>query len=174
MSAGYRILVCLLIAHIHLFGQKDCGYRIDTARILKDRNLDSLLVGLRMEDFQIFNNKKKIPAAIMQQLVCLSRDGFTLANPNEDYQSGCIISKKLPARQLIAFGRSENFFIIDYLRGGGGTYTTLIILKLKDERIIDLWMGYGPPRLASKEDAIRYIITNRYDKNLGLHGFVSI
>src|SRR5690349_21327491 len=134
MSIKYCVLLCLLMAYIHSFGQRDCGYRIDTARILKDRNLDSLLTGLQLEEFQIFNDKKDIPITIRRQLACLSRDGFSLANPNENYQSGCIISKKLPVRQLIAFGRSKNFFIIDYLRGGWGTYTTLVILKLQNDR----------------------------------------
>jgi len=174
MSIKYCVLLFLLIAHIHSFGQKKCNCKVDTARILLDRNLDSFIGGLKSEQFQISKSKKDIPAAIMRQLICLSHDGFTLANPNEDYQSGCIISKKLPARQLIAFARSENFFFIDYLRGGWGVYTTLLILKLKNGRIVDLWVGYGPPDMKSKEDAIQYIISNRYDKNPGLHGFVSI
>ena len=94
----YFIILIFLIVTNNLFGQNSCGIKVDTAKILHDGNLDNFLSDLLTENFQTFTDKNKIPGFIKQQLNCLTKDKFSLANPNEKYRCCCTSSGKLPGR----------------------------------------------------------------------------
>ena len=173
-KTNYFILFLFLTLSNNSFGQNNCGVTVDTIKILLDENLDTFLSDLQSESFQTYTDKKKLPAFIKQQLECLTKDKFSLANPNEDYRCCCTSSEKLPRRKLLFFSTSRDIFLITYLTGGVGVSTTILMLKFQGDKIIDLWAGYGFPNFKSKDEVIRHIKKNRY-KELGIHGnFVSL
>ena len=163
----------LLAATNYTFGQNSCGIQIDTVKILLDENLDSFVTSLKSEHFQTFNDKKNIPAIIKEQLDCLTKDQFSLANPKEDYRCCCTSSQKLPRRQLLFFSLSKKTLLMTYLTGGIGVSTTILLARLQDNKIIDIWTGYGFPEFKSKEEVVRHINKKRKIQ-LGLHGYVSL
>jgi len=152
----------LLATQLHAYGQKECGYKIDSARVLSDKNLDIFLTGLRLEFFRTFKDKKDIPAGVLQQLRCLSYDHFTLANPGEDYRCCCTSSMKLPSRQLIFLSKSEHYLVMAYNMGGIATWVNVLMLKLENDRIVDLWAGLGSYELKSAGDV--YELYRSYSK----------
>ena len=167
------VFLILLAATNYTFGQNPCGIQIDTVKILLDENLDSFLTSLKSERFQTFNDKKNIPAIIKEQLDCLTKDQFSLANPKEEYRCCCTSSQKLPKRQLLFFSLSANTLLMTYLTGGDGVSTTILLARLQDEKIIDIWTGYGFPKFRSKRKVIKYINSKR-NIELGLHTYVSV
>jgi len=136
---------------------------------LTDENLDNFITALKSEHFQTFRDKQNIPTFIKEQLDCLTKDKFSLANPNEEYRCCCTSSLELPARQLQFLSLSDNTLLMTYLTGGWGVSTSIILAKIKDKKIIDIWTGYGFPKFKSKEEVIKHI-NNKRNVELGLHG----
>jgi hypothetical protein len=159
---------------MHAIGQKNCDYKINSSRVLTDMNLDSFLRGLNLEPFQTFKDKKKIPSVILQQLRCLSYDGFNLGNPGEDYRCCCTSSMKLPARQLIFLSKSEHYFVMAYMMGGAGTWVNVLMLKLENDRIVDLWSGLGNFELKSTGDVYELYRSYRKKKKGELHALFDV
>ena len=172
-SAKYFIFFIFLALTNNLLGQNNCGIPIDTVKIYLDENLDSFLSDFQTGNFKTSTDKNEIPKFIKQQLDCLSMDEFSIANPNEDYRCCCTSSQKLPIRKLLFFSVSKDVFLITYLTGGVGESTTILMFKLKSDKIIDLWAGYGFSKFKSKDEVIRYISKKRKTQ-FGLHGDLSI
>ena len=145
----YFIVLIFLTLSFNSFGQNNCGTTVDKNKIFLDENLDAFISNLHSEDFQTFTDKRKLPKFIKQQLNCLTRDNFSIANPNEDYRCCCTSSPKLPKRKLLFFSISNDILLMTYLTGGIGVSTTILLLKFKDEKIIDIWTGYGFPEFKS-------------------------
>jgi len=172
-KTNYFILFLFLTLSNNLFGQNNCGISVDTTKIFLDTNLDGFLSDLQSQTFQTFTDKKQIPQSIRQQLNCLTRDKFSIANPNEEYRCCCTSSQKLPRRKLLFFSQSKDIFLITYLTGGVGVSTTILLLKLQGDKIIDIWTGYGFPEFKSKDEVIKHIKQKRKSE-FGLHGSLSI
>ncbi|MDO6432812.1 hypothetical protein Q4E93_19550 [Flavitalea sp. BT771] len=167
-------MILLLALQLHAFGQKNCDCRIDSSRVLSDKNLDVFLAGLNLEPFQTFKDKKEIPAAIMQQLRCLSYDSFSLGNPGEDYRCCCTSSWKLPSRQLIFLSKSEHYFVMAYKMGGIATWVNVLMLKLENDRIVDLWSGLGNYELKSAGDVYELYRLYKKRKKGELHAVFDV
>ena len=167
------ITITLFIITNFTFGQNNCGITIDTTKIFLDENLDSFIIALKSEHFQTFNDKRNIPASIKEQLDCLTDDKFSLANPKEEYMCCCTSSRKSPRRQLLFFSLSNNTLLMTYLTGGVGVSTTILLAKIQNNKIIDIWTGYGFPEFKSKEQVIKYINSKR-KVQFELHGNVSL
>jgi Fe-S cluster assembly iron-binding protein IscA len=173
-KTNYFIIIFFLTLPFNSVGQNNCGITVDTSKILLDENLDSFLSYLQTESFQTYSDKKKLPVFIKQQLNCLTKDKFSLANPNEKYRCCCTSSDKLPRRKLLFFSTSQDVFLITYLTGGIGVSTNILMFKFQGDKIIDLWTGYGFPEFKSKEEVIKHIKQNR-KKEFGLHSnFISL
>lgn len=172
-KTNYFILFLFLTLSNSLFGQNDCGITIDTTKIFLDKNLDSFLSGLQSQAFQTFTDKKQIPQSIRQQLNCLTKDNFSIANPNEEYRCCCTSPQELSRRKLLFFSQSKDIFLITYLTGGDGVSTTILLLKLQGNKIIDIWTGYGFSEFKSKEEVIKHIKQKRKSE-FGLHSNLSI
>ena len=84
---------------LNCIAQKKCQYEIDESKILENKNLDSFLIALKSEKIKVYNDKKSIPTQVEKQLDCIAKN-FDIANPNEAYQKGCIVEKKIPSRGL--------------------------------------------------------------------------
>lgn len=149
-----------------LLGQKDCGFKIDKEKILKNENLDFFLNKLKNEKFDITNRKEDIPKHVFKQLECLN-DEFTIANPNEDYQSSDIIDldKKLPERGLIFYAKSKSTLVLYYsISIGPGITSKILFIEYNAEKIIDFWCGNSMGRADVKDLEGINIIINREKK----------
>ena len=55
------------------------------------------------------------------------------------------------------FSESRGMFLITYLTGGVGVSTKILMLKLQDDKVIDLWSGYSFSEFKSKGQVVKYI-----------------
>ena len=173
-NTKYFIGLIFLTLNLNSVGQNTCGISVDTTRILSDENLGAFISDLKQDSFQTFIDKRQLPNFIKQQLHCLTKDKFSIANPNEEYRCCCTSSHKLPKRKLLFFSTSKDVLLITYLTGGNGVSTTILILKFKADKVIDIWTGYGFAQFKSKAEVIHHLETKR-KKASGLHsGYVSI
>jgi len=169
----YIIILIFLTVCNYSFSQDNCGIRVDTMKIYLDENLDSFISGLQTQKFKTSRDKSQIPGALRKYLNCLTSDSFSIANPNEDYRCCCTSSEKLPARKLLFFSESKGMFLITYLTGGVGVSTKILMLKLKDDKVIDLWTGYSFLEFKSKDQVVKYIKEKRKVR-FGLHGDIAL
>jgi hypothetical protein len=146
----------------------DEGFTIDQMVILKNKNLPSFIKALQSSRLSL-SHKVDIPDFIKPVLNQLSKDEFTIANPNADWNC-CDGSwdEKLPNRQLIFQAKSKNLFLIYYLKGGIGVNQNLILINYQNNTILDFWKGTFLSKLKTQNDIIRYLIANK-NKHWGLN-----
>jgi hypothetical protein len=157
-----KLLGCILalVFTIPVYAQKRNHFKLDSARILLDKNLDSFLSDLKSGKFVDSNEIGAIPNGIKKQLSTLAGD-FSIANPNEEYQSGCTSSRKLPRRKLVYLSKSEHLLVMTYLTGGVGVSTHILFIRFNGDTIVDMWLADCLADLTSKEEIIRYINKHR-------------
>jgi hypothetical protein len=141
----------------------DGKYSVDSIAIRNNQNKKRLIANL---EIQILTQKKtvqEVPDFIWAFLDSICSDKkFDIANPGEDVNAGItnfghVVFKKvydvnkkdsvplisadgvaLPNKQLVYFGMSESTVLFSYYGG----VANVIIMKLKNEKIIDFWYGY--------------------------------
>jgi hypothetical protein len=146
-------------------GQTNCIFPIDTVRILGNKNLDSFLQDLKTDSFKITNDKKDIPEFIQRQLDCYA-NGFSIANPDQPYQStDVIITEGLPWRQLTFLAKSSTFLIMRYNIGGIGVSSHVVLIRFNKDKITDLWKGGWSSEIKNINDVVKYLERYR-DKNI--------
>ncbi|MDI9366613.1 MAG: hypothetical protein QM541_16775 [Flavobacterium sp.] len=150
------ILFGLLFLPFFSFGQNNCSFKIDTTKILTKENLRKFATKLKNDTFQSFTDINEIPTFIKKQLNCLT-NGFSIANPNEDYRCCCTSPRHLPNRKLIFVGKSKNVLAMTYLTGGFGVSTHLLLIQFENNKIIDLWTGYCPSYLTNLAEILNHI-----------------
>lgn len=172
---GIRYITFLLFLSFsnYSFAQNTCGITVDTMKIYLDENLDSFVSDLQTQKFKTSKEKSQIPGSIRHYLNCLTSDSFSIANPNEEYRCCCTSSQKLPKRKLLFFSESKGMFLVTYLTGGMGVSTKILMFKLQDDKVIDLWTGYSFLEFKSKDQVVKYIKKKRKDK-FGLHGGIAL
>ncbi|SEP63542.1 hypothetical protein [Flavobacterium urocaniciphilum] len=162
------ILIIIFLNSILIYGQTDCGFKIDEQKILKNENLDFFLDKMKTEKFKVTNKKEKIPKQVLKQLKCLTR-GFTIANPGEEYQDSDIIdtNKILPGRRLIFLAKSKHNLIMVYEVSQGAR---IVFINFDKTTIKDFWCGVcmGKPKIKSIKQVIDHIQYYR-DKAWGLN-----
>ena len=107
-----------------------------------------------------------LETGLRHQLECLN-DEFTIANPNEDYQSSDIIDldKKLPERGLIFYAKSKSTLVLYYsISIGPGITSKILFIEYNAEKIIDFWCGNSMGRADVKDLEGINIIINREKK----------
>lgn len=117
-----------------------CRVAIDSASILNDLNLPPLIELLKKPDVRISRDKAAIPSFILHDLICL-RQIFSLANPDEPYESGCLRTGGYPTRQLELIAQSSKVFAMVFISGGMAQSENILILRLDGPHVIDLWSG---------------------------------
>jgi|SRR5579859_3070104 len=167
LRAGIYTLILVLASTLSGIGQKNCNCVVDTERILLNVDLDHFLSSLKNEAFTGSVQKNKIPKFIIDQLDCLTQ-GFSLANPNQDYQCCCTSPHNLPKRKLLYLAKSKNIFVMTYLTGGIGVETHLLLIEYSGEKIERLWSGFIDLDLKSPDKIASYIRGHRY-KEWGLN-----
>jgi len=146
---------------------KDNSVKIDTFVILTHQNLEPLLAEIEKTDLKTYRQIRDIPVFLVDFLKIITKDSFSIANPNEDWLFGCDVSDDLPTRQLIYFGLADNIALLTYLTGGIGVSEHILIIKFSSEKITDFWCGNVMANLTNKEEILEYIKENR-DKKWGL------
>jgi hypothetical protein len=161
------VFVFSLAVSLHAFAQKNCDYRIDTAKILLNKNLDAFLVKIKNKTFSVSYDKKDIPSFIKKQLDCWTQN-FSIANPKEPFNVTDFYDKKLPDRQLLFLALNNELLIMTYIRGGRAKQTHILFVKFQNNKILDLWTGVCDQDLKSKNEILDYIKTHRH-KSFGLN-----
>jgi|APLak6261670063_1056076.scaffolds.fasta_scaffold00128_3 hypothetical protein len=164
-----KIFLALIISSsLFIYGQKDCGFKVDENRILKNENLDFFLDKMKKDKFNVTNKKEEIPEQVLEQLKCLT-EGFSIANPGEKYQDSDIIesSENLPGRGLIFLAKSKNNLIMVYGVTHGSRF---VFINFDETTIKDFWCGvsFGKPEIKSIKQIIDRIEYYR-DKTWGLN-----
>lgn len=137
------------------------NYHLDTAAVLSNQNLPSLLEELKKDNLVTHINKKEIPAFIISFLEGLRKDSFSIANPGEEWQAGDAIVEPLPARQLVYFGIGEHIALLTHLTGGIAVMQHVLIFKIDNNTVTDFWCGGLPYNLKEKEEIIDYLWKNK-------------
>jgi hypothetical protein len=145
----------------------DGHYQIDTTTILTNNNLQPLIDNLEKSDLTEKKTVSETPIFIKSFLDNLT-DSFSIANPGENWQVGCIIDEPLPARQLIYFGLGSEMALMTYYTGGIGKSEHILIFKFNENKIIDFWCGNILTDVTDKTEIINYLKTNK-DKDWGLN-----
>ncbi len=143
------------------------GYKLDSVSVYFDFHLDNFLLCIAKELFQTHTNKLAIPAFIGEELDFLT-GGFSLGNPDEEFQCCCTSSRKLPARLLQFLAISKNVLVMTYLTGGIAEEDHILLIKFKDRSIVDVWYGLADESLHSLPQIVKYI-SKRRRHSVGLH-----
>ncbi len=167
-------------------------YILDTSAILQNNNLQSLIDNLEKTNLAEKRAIGEIPLFIKSFLDSLTNN-FSIANPNEDWQVGCValgkqIKKKvydkktgdslilvtfdnsqpLPSRQLVFFGIGKDIVLMTYYTGGIGKSEHILIIKFDHAKIVDFWCGNMQLDLTNKAEMLKYLKENK-DKYWGLN-----
>lgn len=165
---------------------------IDTNAILNNNNLQSLIEELEKTDLTEKKTVAEIPSFIKSFLDSLT-DNFSIANPDEDWQVGCVVMGKeiqkkvydkktgdtliqitfdnshpLPSRQLIYFGLGKDIALMTYYTGGIGKSEHIIIIKFDNTTFVDFWCGNILTDVKNKAEILKYLKENK-DKDWGLN-----
>jgi hypothetical protein len=140
-------------------------YQIDTAMILTNQNLLPLIDDLDKTTLITHTNTKDIPYFIKTFLDSLTGNDFSIANPGEDWQAGCVIIEKLPSRQLVYLGLGNDIALFSYFTGGIGKSVHVLIIKFSDKIITDFWCGNVLVDLNSKSEILEHL--KKYKDNNG-------
>lgn len=150
--------------------KNDCNITINEERILNNDNLDFFLKKLQRDSFITSIKQEEIPYFIREKLFCLID---TLANPDEEWQSGCMVfDERIPDRHLIFWGinKQEDIFVISYLTGGIGVNTKIMMMRLTDQgikinkqkNVSDFWVGQTSFKGKTIIEMEEYLNKNRY------------
>jgi len=145
----------------------DDRYVIDSALILSNRNLDNLINKIEESELEERTNITQIPKFIFKFINDITNE-FTIANPNEKWQVGCVVFEELPRRKFEYFGLGSNVALMTYKSGGIGTSTKILIFHFDNDKIIDFWCGNKLKDLKNIDEIIAHLIENK-DKKWGLN-----
>jgi len=136
-------------------------YQIDTNVILQNLNLDTLLSELKSSELNEIKKVDQIPNSIKTFLDNITKESFSIANPGQEWQVGCVLTEGLPSRQLIYFGSNSELALMAYYTGGVGKSEHILIFKLNENIITDLWCGNILTDLKSKSEIETYLENNK-------------
>src|SRR6185437_12447895 len=99
--------------------------------------------------------------------------GLSLANPKEEFQCCCTSSRTLPQRKLDFLAMSKDVFVMTYLTGGIGEEEHILLIKLENDHIDDIWYGLADNSMHSLKEITRFLSRNKkkaekLHPNLGL------
>lgn len=156
----YFILCGFLLYIITGYCQERPVFKLDTVNLYLDRHLDAFLSDIRQGHFVRSDDKNAIPAFILSQLKLLG-DGFSIANPNEEYRCCCMSPRNLPARKLLFLSMNKRILVMTYLNGGVVEYTNILFIRCRGEQIVDLWNCHSFLHLSSMKSILSYVRKNR-------------
>ncbi len=164
----------------------DGNYKIDTNIAINNGIKEKLIATLEAETLIDKKTVEDIPDFIKKFLDGISTNQtFDMANPDEEWQEGgwvngfnnekkaivhatSSVAKPFPPRQLIYCGIGKNMALISYYIGGIKKTQNNIMIKFKNDKIVDLWfdhyysqfgysLGGNTNYVTTKSDIIKYI-----------------
>jgi len=132
-------------------------YKIDTSVILKNKNLHRLISQIDTTKLSSSYKFANTPGSIKTFLKTISKNDFLIADTGQHFAAGCTRFGNEPFRQLTYSGFNNNFFLMTYKIGGWGLMEQIIIIKYKDEHIVDFWVGGSDSQLNTKEKILAYL-----------------
>ena len=154
------VVVAFVLFPIVAFGQKDDIFKIDTAKILANENLDTFVQILMTDTFQIFSDVNAIPILVGKQLSSLT-NGFSITNSDRLYRCCCTSPLSLPKRQLSFLAKSKDVLVMTYKTGGFVVSTHLLLIRFNDKKIVDLWSGHCRGGIKHVDEVVSYIEDSR-------------
>jgi hypothetical protein len=136
---------------------ENAGCFIDTAGILNNELLPSLMDELSKTVLTLHNTAKTIPGFIMDFLKCSRGGFFSIANPGGDWQATDVVIRELPSRQLVFFGANDSLALMAHYTGGLGKTEHILIFKFKNQEIIKFWCGVSGLDLMNKHQLLKYL-----------------
>lgn len=110
-------------------------------RIRSNQNLKQLLSELRSSNLRATDSFLEIPPVALNFLNEYS-GGFWIADPDEQWQDGCIVTSPLPPRKLKYLGIGDSILLMTYDRSFGiATASKAIIVKYDSAQAVDFWAG---------------------------------
>lgn len=160
MKIFNKLLILLfLTAPFYSAAQRNCDFKIDTTKVLLNKNVAKFITKLKENTFTTYYNVKEIPANVKSTLDCLS-DSFSIVNPDQEYACCCTSSKELPERQLISLFKSKDVLALFYVTGGAATTAHIVLIHFSNYQILDFWAGHSLDNLKSTEDVVKYLQVN--------------
>jgi len=111
-------------------------------KILSNISLEKVYRTIENEDFEVFYNRKDIPKPLMDTLKRWDNK-LKFANPSQKYEATDFITSNRPSRQIIIVLKNESHTIFTYNHGGIGRHEHILWSEIKDDEVIDLWIGVG-------------------------------
>jgi hypothetical protein len=84
----------------------------------KKKNLSNVQEQSVNKQSKTFIDFKETPGFITSFLDSMGKEKFSIANPNEPWNAGCVRFDDKPYRQLISLTINEDSFIMEYWEGG--------------------------------------------------------
>ena len=169
-----RLFMSTLLLTFFMFktSQGQCNFKLDSQKILANSNLNALVKTIEKTNFNIKNNKQFIPSFIINEINCwLNKafiyDSFRIANPGMRYNNTDLINPSLPNRKLMYLGISKNFMLLTYHYGAGIGAHFIMIVKFRDSRILDFWIGQAAKK-KSKKTILTWLKKYKHDKQTEL------
>lgn len=98
----------------------------------RDSLLKDFIIGKEKCTFQKYYSKRKIPQIVFTKIKEISKEKFSLCNPNRKFQStDLVVNPFLKLRQLQFIERSDKYIVIVYKRGGKGAHTITMICDIE-------------------------------------------
>ena len=134
------IVVAFMTAKVVLLAQKDCPILLDTNRM--NMVLPSFIAELEKEKVEELRRFSSVPTFIKDALTCIGN--FKIAERGDiNYQSDCLRYPTAPYRKVEFVGMSDQYLMMSYRLGGLVEQPHILIVKFKDNKILDIWSGQG-------------------------------
>ncbi len=166
MKKSHLILLTVFLS-FNVYSQ-ECGFDSNESILESNKKMEWFVKELTKKKLTITNDKNDIPPKVKKQLDCLN-NGFSIANPKENYQSGCIVEKEVPSRHLNLLAKNDNYIVLIYNTYSAGISGNSIWIKYDDNGITDYWKGstIGGLIIDSKFDLNKYIVeTEKHVKKM--------
>lgn len=136
----YIVLIFLFSNLISLAQNNFSDFQYWKTRILNDNSLELVKQSLARNNYVISFKKQDIPKQLIDILSQWRNEVFTIANPNENYNSTDAVNDSLPDRQLISIFRNNESVFIHYNHGGIGHHKHMIWCRIINKNITDIWI----------------------------------
>jgi hypothetical protein len=135
----YIIIVFFIFSTLNSYSQ-ECGFDTNDSIIKSEKKMEWFVNKLTNQKLTITNDKNDIPVLVQKQLDCFT-NGFDIANPNENYQSGCDAEEGVPSRHLNILAKNENYIMLNYTTYNLGVSGHNIWIKYNKNGITEFWTG---------------------------------
>ena len=133
-------IATLMAMNFTLFAQQNCAISLDTNKM--NTVLPTFITELEKENIEELRRFSSVPTFIKDALTCIGN--FKVAERGDiNYQSDCLRYPTAPYRKVEFVGMSDQYLLMSYRLGGLVEQPHILIVKFKDNKILDIWSGQG-------------------------------